>query len=130
MPSRRVAALFAYCVLVLSAGCITTNEAKIVGTYRVSTACVDVTMVIKSDHSFEQTAKTHDGNINQLRGVWNITAEPKGIILKPFLDFSAYDHGKQVEFAIFPPEATGSAIEMGPVMIRCQDGLHEVDYIK
>jgi hypothetical protein len=110
--------------------CRTTNESRLVGTYRADASCVKVTLVVNQDHSFEQRVEAHDGATNQLTGKWSVDKENGYMNFEPFLDFLKDARGKQVRGASFSPEGIGTAIEMGPIIVKCADSDHELYYAK
>ena len=110
--------------------CRTTNESRLVGTYRADASCVIVTLVVKQDHSFEQIVETHESATNRLTGKWSVDRENGYMDFEPFLDFLNDAQGRQVGGASFPPEGIGKVIEMGPIIVKCPDSDHELYYAK
>lgn len=121
--------LFVSLVLVCL-GCSTVNESRLVGTYRADGSCVTITLSVNPDHSFVQNAETRTGETNRLTGRWSVDKRRKYIDFEPFLDFLNDDHGRQVGGASFPPQVMGLGIELGPVIVKCPDSNHQIDYIK
>ena len=131
MPARRVCVLLGLVLLAFSnSGCRTANESKLTGTYRAETSCVKITLVVNSDHSFVQSARTATGETNQLTGRWTVDKGDKMITFEPFLDFQNNAHGRQLGFANFSPEGIGPMVHLGPVIVKCYDSEYEVDYNK
>jgi len=91
---------------------------------------VTITLTVNPDHSFVQNAQTRTGETNRLTGTWSVDKIDKMMTFKPFLDFLNDTHGRQMGFASFPPEMMGPAIEMGPVIVKCPDSDHQINYIK
>jgi hypothetical protein len=130
MQARRLKTGFlAFALACFSMACPVTSERFIVGTYRAESPCSDITLVVSRDHSFAQSVHTHAGGANQVSGKWTI--DEKGwITFKPFLDFLNDDQGRQLEAAFFRPEVLPRGITMGPVVIKCSDSSHQIDYVK
>lgn len=122
--------MFISTLLLVCLGCNTVNESRLVGTYRADGLCVAITLTVNPDHSFVQSAETRTGEKNRLTGKWSVDKKDKTVTFEPFLDFLNDTQGKQVGGASFPPETTGLGIKMGPVIVRCPDSDHEVDYLK
>jgi hypothetical protein len=119
-----ISALFFSCL-----SCRVTSERFIVRTYRAESPCVTITLVVNRDHSFVQSVHTHAGEINQLSGSWSV--DKSGVVtFKPFLDFLNDDHGRQLGYTSFSAEVMPRGITMGPVIVKCSDSGHRVDYIK
>jgi hypothetical protein len=110
--------------------CTTVKESRLVGTYRADGLCVAITLMVNPDHSFVQSAETRTGETNRLTGTWSVDKKDKTITFDPFLDFLNDTRGKQVGGASFTPEMTGLGIKMGPVIVKCPDSDHQVDYLK
>ena len=125
-----IRAAFVSTLVLICLGCNTVNESRLVGTYRADGSCVTITLVINSDRSFVQSAKTSTGETNRLTGRWSVDKKDKTMTFQPFLDFMNDTHGRQIGFASFPPEMMGWTIEMGPVIVKCPDSDHEIDYVK
>jgi hypothetical protein len=119
-----VSALIASCL-----GCHVTSERFIVGTYRAEASCAVITLVVNRDHSFAQSVRTNTGEVNQVTGTWAL--DEKGwITLRPFLDFLRDDHGRQLEGAFFRPELLPRGVTLGPIVMKCPDSDHQIDYVK
>jgi hypothetical protein len=112
-----------YCV-----ACHVTSERLVVGTYRAKAPCATITLVVNRDYSFAQTVHTNTGETNQLSGKWSM--DKSGVTFQPFLDFLNDDHGRQLGFASFPPEVMPRGITMGPIIVKCPDSDHQIDYVK
>jgi hypothetical protein len=66
------------CTLVLVClGRNTVDDRRLIGTYRADGSCVDITLVINSDHSFVQSAETRTGETNRLTGRWSVDKKEK-----------------------------------------------------
>jgi hypothetical protein len=122
--------LFVFTLILLSSGCRTANESRLVGIYRANGSCVVITLVVNPDHSFIQSTQTRKGETNQLTGRWSVDKKDRMITFEPFLDFLNDDHGRRLGSASFPPEVFGSVIEMGPIIVKCPDSDHEIYYSK
>jgi hypothetical protein len=120
----------ASCISLLVLACRTTNESRLVGTYRVDASCVTVSLVVNQDHSFVQRVETRDGETNRLTGKWSVDKKNGYIDFEPFLDFLNDAHGRQLGFASYPPEIIGTVIEIGPVILKCPDSDHELYYAR
>ena len=114
----------------LCLGCRTANESRLVGTYRANASCVTITLVVNKDHSFVQSAQARSGETNRLTGRWSLDKKDKMMTFEPFLDFLNDDHGRQLGFASFSPELMGLVTEMGPVIVKCPDSDHQINYVK
>jgi hypothetical protein len=130
MQARRLkTVLLAFALACFCVACHVTNERFIAGTYRAESPCSDITLVVNRDRSFTQSVHTRTGGASQISGRWTI--DEKGwITFKPFLDFLNDDQGRQLEAALFRPEILPRGITMGPVVIKCPDSDHQIDYIK
>lgn len=106
------------------------NESSLVGIYHAETSCLAITLIVKADHSFVQSVRMKDGGAKQLSGNWSVERGGKWLVLKPFLDFTTNTQGTEAKSISLPPEAIGPVIEMGPVIIKCPDTTHEVNYSK
>ena len=106
------------------------EESKVPGNWVADASCVTVTLAVKADHSFIQTARHGGVVVNELTGRWISNTKGEMVTFRPFLDFLDDEKGKRMESASFPPENLGLTTEMGPVMFRCQDGTHELYYAK
>ena len=82
------------------------------------------------DHSFVQSVQTRTGGTNQLMGKWSVDKKDERITLEPFLDFLDDTQGRRVGGASFPPEMLGLGVRMGPIIVKCADSAHEIDYVK
>lgn len=122
--------LLVFAPIVLCLGCRTVNEVRLVGTYHAYASCVDVRLVVNPDHSFVQTAWIRGASENELSGSWSIDKKDRTITFKPFLDFLNDDHGRQLGFASFSPEVFGTVLELGPIIVKCPDSDHEINYSK
>jgi hypothetical protein len=85
---------------------------------------------VNPDHSFVQSAETRTGETNKLTGRWSVDKKDKMVTFEPFLDFLKDAQGRRVGGASFPPELMGWVIEMGPVIVKCPDSDHQIDYVK
>lgn len=127
---RLIRTLLMLAVTVQGLGCFTVKEHRVVGTYRAKAPCVTITLTVKPDHSFVQTAQTDRGQISRITGTWSVDKGPKIIIFKPFLDFLSDEGGRQVDLATFGPEDFGAAVVMGPAVVSCDKSVQEADYVK
>lgn len=125
-----IRAAFVSTLVLVFLACSVVNESRLVGTYRADGSCVNITLVVNPDHSFVQSAQTPAGETNRLTGRWNVDKKDKIMTFEPFLDFLNDTHGRQVGFASFPPEGMGWVVEMGPVIVKCPDSDHKIDYVK
>jgi hypothetical protein len=89
-----------------------------------------ITLVVNPDHSFVQSAQTRTGGTNRLTGKWSVDKKDQTITFEPFLDFLNDAQGRQVGGASFPPEILGLGIRMGPIIVKCPDSDHQIDYVK
>jgi hypothetical protein len=121
-------AALASALVLLCTGCRVTSERLIVGTYRAEAPCETITLVVNRDYSFVQSVRTHTGEINRLSGKWS--SDKYGVTFKPFLDFLDNGQGSQRAFAGFLPEVMPRGITMGPIIVKCPDSDHEIDYVK
>jgi hypothetical protein len=110
--------------------CSTVDESRLVGTYSADASCVAVSLTLQPDHSFVQIAGTRTDETNRIKGTWSVDKKDKTVTFRPFLDFLSDSHGKQIGFASFSPEAVGWVIRMGPVIVKCSDSDHKIDYVK
>jgi hypothetical protein len=124
-------------LMLCGTGCHVTNERAIVGTYKAETSCVTINLTLGSDHSFAQKVKTTSGETRELTGKWSIDrwkAEPNPITtvdFDTFLDFSKDYHGVGGPGGTgFRPERLPQGITMGPIIVKCPDSDHEVNYVK
>ena len=118
----------AFALLLLA--CRTTNESRLVGAYRADAPCVTVSLTVNQDHSFVQIVETQKVETNRLTGKWSVDKEGGYMTFEPFLDFLNDAHGRQLGFASFPPEEIGTAVEMGPIIVKCPGSGHELYYAK
>jgi hypothetical protein len=112
----------------LSLACHVTSERFIVGTYRAETSCETIVLAVNQDHSFVQSVHTRTTEINRRSGKWS--SDNYGVTFRPFLDFLNEGKGSQLEFASFSPEVMPRGITMGPMIVKCPDAIHQIDYIK
>jgi hypothetical protein len=110
--------------------CRVTTERFLVGTFRAEAPCETVTLVLNRDHSFVQSVRTKIGETNQLTGKWTVDRRTAWVDFEPFLDFREDVHGRQVRGANYIPEVMPRGITMGPIIVKCPDSDHEIDYIK
>jgi hypothetical protein len=110
--------------------CRTVNESRLIGTYRGDGSCVTITLAVKPDHSFVQQVQTRKGETNELAGRWKLDKEDRSMTFEPFLDFLNDTRGRQVEFSTFTPETMGWMIKMGPLIVKCPDSNHQIDFVK
>ncbi len=120
----------AIAVFVVTAGCRTRSESKIIGLYEAKTSCVDIRLAINRDHSFTQSVRTKRGEANQLTGTWSWDQRTRYVTFKPFLDFLKGIPGAETTSASFQPDVMGWVVEMGPVVIKCPDSSHEASCTK
>jgi hypothetical protein len=111
-------------------GCSTVNESRLIGTYHGDGSCVTITLVVNADHSFVQQVQTRAGETNELAGRWKVDRKDKSITFEPFLDFLNDARGRQIGFSTLSPEVMGWMIKMGPVIVKCPDSNHQIDYVK
>ena len=131
-----VSALALFCL-----GCKTVNESTLVGTYESSCPCVTITLVIKADHSFVQTARANSGETVQIMGKWRLD-EPgrkdtaldrlihRWVAFEPFLYLNDKGHLETSPRDYQQAETIGFLIQIGsPLYITCPDGTrHQADY--
>jgi len=95
---------------------------------------VTITLVMNEDHSFVQSVRTTSGDSKQITGRWKIEESRQGVKtvdFDSFLDFSNDFRGSQVgEGTGFWPERFPRGILMGPIIVKCPDSSHEIDYVK
>jgi len=127
---RMIRAVSVSTLIVVCLACTTTSEPRLVGTYRADGQCVAITLVLNPDHSFVQTAQTQTGKANRLTGKWRVDKKGNTIDFQPFLDFLNNMQGRQVGGATFPAETMGLFVRIGPVIVRCPDSDHQIDYVK
>jgi hypothetical protein len=107
-----------------------TSERFIVGTYRAVAPCETITLVVNRDLSFVQSVRTSSGETNQLSGRWSVDKATKWLDFEPFLDFRSDDRGRQIGgFSSFAEMLPGS-VTMGPMILKCPDSDHKIDYVK
>jgi hypothetical protein len=128
--SGGISAAFVSTLILVCLACNTVDESRLVGTYRADGSCVTITLVVNPDHSFVQNAETRTRETNRITGRWTVDKKDRTITFRPFLDFLEDMHGRQIEYADFPPETMGWVIDMGPVIVKCPDSDHKVDYVK
>ena len=110
-------------------GCQVTQERSIIGTYRAEAPCVTITLALKQDHMFMQSAQTASGGRNELVGKWYLGPD-HDLILKPALGFSHSALGEKRDLSGGPVDRTPRGVAFGPIIVACPDSSHEVDYIK
>ena len=125
-----IRAAFVSTLILVCLACNTVNESRLIGTYRADSSCVTITLAVNPDHSFVQSVQTHTGGTNQLAGKWSVDKKDETITLEPFLDFLNDTQGRQVGGASFSPEMLGLGVRMGPIIVKCPDSVHEIDYVK
>jgi hypothetical protein len=130
MQTRGIIPVFISTLLLVCSGCNTVNESRLVGTYRADGSCVNIMLVVNPDHSFVQSAEARSGEINRVTARWSVDKKDGMITFEPFLDFLNDTHGKQVGGASFPPESMGLFVRLGPVIVKCPDSDHQIDYVK
>ena len=130
MRIGRLGWAFLASALIFSCGCQVTSERFIVGTYRAEAPCVTVTLVLRRDHSFLQSARAKTGDTNQLIGKWSLDGKTARVDFQPFLDFLEGDHGRQIGWASFTADMMPRGISMGPVIVKCPGADNEIDYVK
>jgi|HubBroStandDraft_3_1064219.scaffolds.fasta_scaffold137881_2 hypothetical protein len=123
-------ALAASALALVCLSCNTVNESRLIGTYHADGTCVAIKLVVNPDHSFVQSAETRTGGANRLAGKWTVDKKDRTITFRPFLDFRNDTQGRELGWANFPPEAMGLYIRMGPVIVKCADSDHQIDYVK
>jgi hypothetical protein len=117
-------------LVVAFCGCHVTSERFVVGTYRAEAPCETVTLVLNRDHSFVQSVRTKVGETNRLTGRWTVDGRTAWVDFQPFLDFREDVHGIQVGGASYVAEVMPRGITMGPIIVKCPDSDHMIDYIK
>ena len=137
--------IFAFALL-FSSGCRRVTEPNLVGTYRLETPCVTVSLILNQDHSFVQSARTSSGETKKITGKWSLSNrrnEKDGSnadrliapISQPlefdsFLDLVHDNHGEQLGGGSFLAESVGATIRFGPVIVHCSDSEYKVDYVR
>jgi len=111
-------------------GCRVTSERAIAGTYKAEAPCETITLVVNSDHTFVQSVHTSIGEVRRLSGRWSMDRRGGGLTFVPFLDFLNDGAGRQTRGAGFWPESLPRGLTMGPIIVKCPDSQHQIDYIK
>lgn len=106
------------------------SEQTIVGTYRAEAPCATITLIVNRDHSFVQSVRTNSGEANQLSGKWSVDKAHKTVDFEPSLDFIDDDRGRRIRGSIFVPELMPRGLTMGPIIVKCPDSPHQIDYVK
>ena len=70
------------------------------------------------------------GEANQLSGKWRVDRNYRTVRFEPFLDFLDDTRGRQIANDDFSADVMPRGISMGPIIVKCPDSSHEVDYIK
>jgi hypothetical protein len=130
MPKLGASRLLVCLLISFSAGCQIRNDAKVVGKYSTGRSCIEVTLLVKPDHTFLQKVTANDVEINRQSGTWRLNKKTDFVEFTPFLDFLDDDHGREVSVFSSPAEGIGAAVELGPVMVKCPDSLHKMNYVK
>lgn len=117
--------------LVFSVGCSITNEKYIVGTWQAEAPCEAITLSVNRDHSFVQSVRTSSGDLRSLLGRWHFDSIRGWIDFEPFLDFANDTNGRRVaSFGSPHVELLPKGPTMGPLLIKCPDSFHQIDYVK
>jgi hypothetical protein len=112
-------------------GCQVTSERSIVGTYRAEAPCETIILELNRDHTFIQSVRTHSGEINRLKGRWWLDKSDNIVMFDHFLDFLNDGRGDRGGGGTgFKAERMPRGITMGPIIVKCPDSDHEIDYIK
>jgi hypothetical protein len=111
-------------------GCPVTSERFIAGTYRAEAPCGTITLVVNRDHSFVQSVQMKSGDANQLSGKWHVERNYRTVRFEPFLDFLDDTRGRQQRERGFSADVMPRGISMGPIIVKCPDSSHEIDYVK
>jgi hypothetical protein len=100
-PLKLASALW-LCVLCCSTiGCMQVKEARVPGTYTAKADWGTSTLILASDHTFQQTVKLNSGEVKHMDGQWKLVGPVKrsvtfSIMFIPFLNMQ---HDKQGAYA-------------------------------
>jgi len=95
-----------------------------------------ITLVLDKDHSFVQSARTVSGDTRQITGKWVVEEGSRGrgdtiVEFDHFLDFVNDEHGGPDGGGTgFRPERWPIGVTMGPIIVKCPESSHKVDYVK
>jgi hypothetical protein len=117
-------------VLMSTVSCRGSRESQVVGKYTMGSSCIEVTLLVKPDHTFLQMVTANKQETNRLSGTWSFDARTGSLTFKPFLDFLKDSRGMQVGSFSGPVEGVVSTRELGPVMVKCADSMSETSYAK
>jgi len=101
-----------------------------VGPYKAEAPCVTVDLVLNKDHYFTETVRTKAGETRRLNGHWRFDKTYNDIEFKPFLNFLEDNRGYQISRFVSGIEALPKGIVMGPIIVKCPDSSHEIDFVK
>jgi hypothetical protein len=109
-------------------GCRATSERSIVGTFEAQSPCNTVTLQVSKGHTFVQSVSTSLGPAKHISGTWEL--KHGTVYFRPFLDFATTVEGEQRNGASFEVERGPFTTTMGPIIVKCPDSSHELDYVK
>lgn len=134
MPDKRTMSAVLFVVLFLPClSCRMNTESILVGVWRMESPCATVKLVVSRDHSFVQSVRTASGQTNLLKGTWRVShLGSSGDVadFEPFLDFREEARGTQVVSGGFSPDVLPRGFVMGPIIAKCPNSDHEIDYVK